>query len=188
MRTISNNKIKIWFAVWLAATVILIAVTQPDSRPDKLDHVGFSTTESAELYFKNVRAYHYFYAREGGDIFDVYRLKALFSGGDPPVLPFTVYNNWRVNEAFVRLDTAYLDARFTAAVIDSAGSGARAVSFPEMYNESQYLFAVEVYRALRDEKELGLFSPSKDTLWIRGEQRKALKRTLTDYFKLTGSL
>ena len=168
--------------------VILIAVTQPDSRPDKLDNIGFDTTESAELYFKNVRAYHYFYAGEGGDIFDVYRLKALFDEADPPLLPFTVYNNWRANEAFIRLDSAYLDSRFTSAVVDSSGISRRAVSLPEMYNESQYLFAVEVYRALRDDKEVGLFAAPDDTLWIKGEQRKAVKRTLTDYFKLTGSL
>lgn len=168
--------------------VILILATQPDSRPDKLDDIDFSTTESAELYFRNVRAYHYLQAAEGGDMFDVYRLKALFDEAEPPLLPFAVYNNWRMNEAFMRLDTAYLDSRFTGAVLDSAGLVRREVPLPEIFNESQFLFAVEVYRALRDEKEVGLLAAPNDTTWIKGEQRKALKRTLTDYFKLTGGL
>jgi len=188
VNTNQSKKLKFWFAIWLAFMVVLIIATQPDNRPDKLDNIGFATTESAELYFRNVRAYHYLHKPEGGDMFDVYRLKALFDEAEPPLLPFTVYNNWRLNEAFVRLDTAYLDSRYTAAVLDSAGVVRREVPLPEIFNESQYLFAVEMYRALRDEKDVGLYAAPNDTTWIRGEQRKALKRTLTDYFKLTGSL
>lgn len=169
--------------------LVLVVVTQPDERPDKLVQIGFDTTESAELYFRNVRSYHYFHQQEGGDIFDVYRLKSLFEAADrQPMLPFVIYNNWRANEAFIRLDTSYQHPTSFHTVIDSAGTLGRSVALPDLYNEAQFDYARAIYRALRDECEVGMASPGQDTLWLRGDERKATKRVLTDYFRLVGKL
>jgi hypothetical protein len=176
-----------WFALWMLAMLILIVVTQPTSRPDRLDDIEFQTTEGAEIYFRNVRAYHYLQKEEASGILDVYRLKALYSDSAYAVLPFAIYNNWRANEAFVRLDTAYLDKQWSAVLRDSL-SYSHIISLPEMDNESQYLFAVEVYRSIRDEFPLAMISANGDTLRLEGEARKLAGRVLADYFKLVGRL
>ena len=168
--------------------LILVILTQPEERPDKLVDISFNTTESAELYFRNVRAYHYLQRQEGGDIFDVYRLKSLFDSGYQPMMPFVIYNNWRANEAFVRLDTVHHRLTSFHAVIDSAGLSARAIALPDLYNEAQFDYARAIYRALRDECEVGMAAEGHDTLWLRGDERKATKRVLTDYFRLIGKL
>lgn len=180
-------KLSHWFGLWLALMLVIVMTTQPESRPDKLDSIDFQTTESAELYFRNVRAYHYLHKQEGGDIFDVYRLKSLYSDTLDLALPFAIYNNWRANEAFIRLDTVYLDKQWSGVVRDSLGSIGN-IALPEMYNESQYAFAVEVYRALSLEYPLALVSDVGDTLQLEGDPRKYSLRTLTDYFKLVGKL
>lgn len=183
-------KLAHWFAIWLAAMFVLVVFTQPESRPDKLGNIDFSVTESAELYFRNVRSYHYLHNQEAGDIFDVYRLKSLFNpdADSPPLLPFTIYNNWRANEAFIRLDTAFTAKSAVALVADSAGISSDRGALPDATNEAQYMFAVSVYRALRDDLDIALLTEDADTVRIPDDRRKAVRQVLTDYFKLTGKL
>jgi len=183
-----RSKVFRWFILWLAAMVALVIATQPETRPDKLTEIGFQTTESSELYFRNVRSYHYLHRQEGGDIFDVYRLKSLYESDMRPLIPFAIYNNWRANEAFIRLDTAYLSHAPFHAVVDSFGRVARPIEMPELYNEAQFDFARMVFRALRDECQLGLVDSGNDTLWLTGDERKATKKVLSDYFRLVGKL
>lgn len=183
-------KLAHWFVIWLGTMFLLVVLTQPESRPDKLNNIDFSVTESAELYFRNVRSYHYLQSQEAGDIFDVYRLKSLFKpdADSPSLLPFTIYNNWRSNEAFIRLDTAFTAKDAVALVADSAGVPSDRGPLPDATNEAQYLFAVNVYRALRDDLDLGLLTENADTVRIPEDRCKAAKQVLTDYFKLTGKL
>lgn len=183
-------KLSHWFLIWLGAMFLLVVFTQPESRPDKLDRIDFKVTESAELYFRNVRAYHYMHSQEAGDIFDVYRLKTLFAPEteSPPLLPFTVYNNWRANEAFIRLDTAHTLREAVALTGDSAGVVTDRGAMPDATNEAQYLFAVNVYRALRDDVALSLITADADTVPLPDDRKKSVKQVLTDYFKLTGKL
>ncbi len=183
----SKLKLSHWFGLWLALMLLIVMTTQPESRPDKLDSIDFQTTESAELYFRNVRAYHYLHKEEGGDIFDVYRLKSLYADTSQVALPFAIYNNWRANEAFIRLDTVHLDKQWRVVVRDSLGIFSN-IALPEMYNESQYTFAVEVYRSLNREYPMALINDHGDTLRVEGDPRKYSLRTLTDYFKLVGKL
>lgn len=178
------------FGVWLLAMVALIALTQPDERPDKLDTISFNTTESAEIYFRNVRAYHYSKVSEAGDIFDVYRLKSLFQEVDLPKVPLVIYHNWRSNEAFIRLDTNYINTSHPGLFIRSTDGAFSTLPFPEMDNESQYLFAANLFKAWRNGDEVGFkpFPEGADSLLITGDELKAVRSILSDYFRLTGKL
>ena len=99
-----------------------------------------------------------------------------------------MYNNWRVNETFIRLDTAYLNSgRFSAVIADSSGIKADTIAFPRMTNESQYNFARDIYKALRDKEKLGLKSET-DVIWLTESMNLSIKRTLTDYFRLLGKI
>lgn len=171
--------------VWALAMVVIVVFTLPDERPDKIDTVSFETTESAELYFKNVRSFYYVNNSEAGGILDVYRLESIFK--DSLVsLPFALYNNWRANETFIRLDTAFINQReFTAILADSSGVKTDTIHFPEMSNESQYAFACDVYKALSENEKLGLVKEN-EIIWLSESMSLSIKRTLTDYFTLLG--
>ncbi|MGB6034966.1 MAG: hypothetical protein WBG42_01775 [Cryomorphaceae bacterium] len=180
---VNNAKLLKWFIAWAAAMLVIVVLTLPDERPDKIDSPGFETTESAELYFKNVRSFYYRNNPEAEGILDVYRLERIFSD-TAPSLPFAMYNNWRLNETFIRLDTAFLNAhRFSAVIADSSGIKADTIAFPQMTNESQYIFARDIYKALRDKERLGL-TDGVDVIWLSESMNLSIKRTLTDYFRL----
>jgi hypothetical protein len=184
---VNNAKLIRWFIVWALAMIVIVVLTLPNERPDKIDTLGFETTESAELYFKNVRSFYYINNSEAKGILDVYRLESIFID-TLPTLPFAMYNNWRANETFIRLDTAYLNMRdFTAIVTDSSGVKSDTLRFPEMSNESQYLFARDIYKALDDNEKLGL-AKDDEIIWLSESMNLSIERTLTDYFKLLGKL
>jgi hypothetical protein len=184
---VKNLKLLKWFFAWFVAMVVLAIFTLPDERPDKLDTISFSNTESAELYFLNVRAFYYNTSEEADGILKVYRLKSIFEDSLPS-LPFALYNNWRTNETFIRLDTAYFDrAKYSVVIADSASIKTDTIPFPQGSNESQYVFAREVYRAIREKEKLGFISESGEE-WIPESQLNSVKRTLADYFRLLDKL
>ncbi len=183
-----NTKLFKWFAVWLIGMIILIALTQPDVRPEKIDTIGFTTTESAELYFKNVRSFYYTTSEEGEGIFEVYRYAPMFED-DEPTVHFAIYNNWRANEAFIRIDTAFFDSRRVKTIrLDSASAVMRDLNLPAAQNDSQYAFARDLYKGLRHKERVGILYRDGGERWLTESQEKSLKQCLTDYFKLVGKL
>ena len=166
--------------------LLLVYFTLPEEREDKLENIGFSTSESAELYFKNVRSFYYQTSQEGEGHFEVYRLERLFEDTISPTLPFTLDNNWRQNQAFVRIDTTVVN-RFEVNTLISKGDSIARFSLPGPDNEVQFRFAREVYRAIEEGNQLG-FEKGDSILWIGDTQRSAIKRSLNDYFKLIGKI
>lgn len=182
-----NTQLIKWFIAWAIAMILLVILSLPDERPAKIDTIGYGTTESAELYFKNVRSFYYRHKTEATGIFDVYRLENIFLDS-VPTLPFAIYNNWRTNETFIRLDTAFLNAKaYQGVVVDSAGIQLDTIRFPEMTNESQYLFARDVYKVLVKQQKIGL-AQRDEIIWFSESMNRSIKRTLTDYFTLLGKL
>ncbi len=178
-----------WFALWLFAMVILIIFTQPEDRIIKINTLSYGTTESAQLYFSNVRSFYYAQVPEGEGMFDVYRLKSLYQNAPHTFIPFAIYDNWRLNEAYIRIDTTFLDTRkWNAVKAESPDGEIRTIEFPEPLNESQYEFARDLYYALKSETTFSIISDAGVEFPISPAAMRASQRTLTDYFRLTGKL
>ena len=168
--------------------ILLVVLTQPETRPSKFDVVNFDTTESAELYFKNVRSFFYSVSEEGEGVFNAYRLKAMYADTNEFGIRFVIYNNWRQNMAFIRIDTNHTDlSQIDYFVSASANDKTDTIFAPDLYNESQYEFARNIFFAARDKKQIGV-AHENDTLWISPSQMVNLRKTLRDYFKLVGRL
>jgi hypothetical protein len=182
-----NSKLAKWFLAWVALMVLVIIVFQPESRPEKIDHVSFNTNEADELYFKNVRLFYYSTNEEGAGAFEVHRLNSLKEAEDM-ILPFAIYHSWRANEAFIRLDTAFSNLYAGAVLLkDSAGVQLVISELPEPDNVSQYHFAKTAYKALREKSKLGIQHQGKD-IWLTETGSRSVRQCLKDYFKLTGKL
>jgi hypothetical protein len=164
-------------------------LTQPDERPDKLEDITFDTTTPSELYFKNVRSFYYRQTEEGDGILHAYRLKSLYDNEDEIFLPFVIYHNWRSKEAYIRLDTNFLVAvETTAYVLIEHPNGVDSFAFPDFTHDSQFAFARDVYRALRDDKDVRITGLHAQPIALTGQKRIASQRVLTDYFKLIEKL
>jgi len=167
--------------------VIMAVLTLPAERPDKLEIPSFATTESAELYFKNVRSFYYNTSEEAEGILYVYRLKSIFTDSSQS-LPFALYNNWRTNETFIRLDTSHFDTKLLVGLVaDSAGFAKDTLVFPTASNETQYAFARDVFRAIQHKKKLIIIT-EEGTIPISESQTSSIRTTLKDYFKLLGKI
>lgn len=167
--------------------VVVIAVFQPESRPEKIDNPSFNTNEADELYFKNVRLFYYSTSDEGAGAFEVHRLKSI-KAAEELILPFAIYHSWRANEAFIRLDTAFTNTYRGALLLkDSSGVRLPVSALPDPDNLSQYVFAKNAFKALREKSKLGLEYRGKD-IWLTESGSKSVKQCLKDYFKLTGKL
>jgi len=167
--------------------LILTVTFLPESRPEKIDSVSFNTNEADELYFKNVRQFYYSTSNEGEGAFEVHRLNSL-KNTDDLILPFAIYHSWRANEAFIRLDTTFSNKYKHAVLLkDSAGIRVQVCPLPEPDNFSQYLFAKETYKSLKQKSKVGLAYNGAD-MWFTETTSKSIRQCLTDYFKLTGKL
>ncbi len=168
--------------------IIFIILSQPDSRPSKFDEISFNTTESAELYFKNVRSFYYNLDAEGEGTLNAYRLSALYEDTLTLGVRFIIYDHWRQNLAFIRVDTNYYNLSQTPYLLSASAKGnLDSISIPNQYNESQYMFARDIFFAARQRNRIG-FPNKTDTLWLAESDLANIKKTLRDYFKLVGKI
>lgn len=183
-----KNKLIFWFLGWFTVMLLIGYLTQPDVYPSKLDVISFETSESAELYFKNVRSFYYDVSLEGEGVFDAYRLSALLEEKQEASLVFVIYNNWRQNLAFIRIDTSRLKTNPVNHLVSLSVDGTiDTLLLPDHINESQYTFAKNVYLATQRKNRIALITEN-DSLWISESGAVNLRKTLRDYFKLIDKL
>jgi len=174
--------------LWALIMVAIILATVPEKRPDKMAIPGYATRAADELYFRNVRAFYYTKTDEAEGILEVYRLNSIFDEGKVSSLPLAIYHNWRAHECFIRIDSAYLSAP-RPVLLSISPSKVDTLHWPTDGNEEQYAFAYRLFQELKQEGELKLVHPiTGETKTLTDSERKDLRMTLKDYFKLIGKL
>lgn len=186
-----KNRILTLFFFWLLAMIFLIILTLPDERPDKFDSISFNTTQSSKLFFRNVRSYYYQSREEAGGTMEAFRLNSRNKDTLYPSLNFTIYMVWDANLAFIRLDTHNTVYRhYSSLLLEDPNVGSvDTLALPQADNDSQYLFAKTVYKALDSEMKLFLKSPNKEkVISPHDKDGSSIKTILYDYFRLIGKL
>ncbi len=185
--------LKTVFLSWLGIMVVVLAFTMPESRPIDLEEVSFHTTESSEMYFKNVRSYFYEVWDDPKSGFVHYRIKSRNQNPAGPSINFLILHNWRFDEAYVMLEPN--EALSTAQGLSlSVVTSSDSLSFPlgDFTNYEHWMTSGRIYMALREDDSRFWLSESdgnrKVTLYLDGEERKSLKKTLRDYYKLVGKI
>jgi len=179
------------FLTWFGIMVLILAFTMPSMRPIDLEEVKFHTTESSELYFKNIRTYFYEIWDDPKSGFVHYRIKSRNQSSDQPSVNFVILNNWRFDEAYVfaegneALETL---EGLTLSIVTKSDSSA--FHFNQFTNYEHWLLAGSVYMALNNQETRFWLSSDRKVVEIyRGEdERKSLQKTLNDYFKLVGKI
>ena len=179
-----RNPLVKWFVIWILGMSTLIVFWYflgPKGRPISMQEVDCSTTQSSELYFKNIRSYFYQLEEHPESGFKIYRLKSSLETESH--LPLMIVHNWRMNEAFVLIDQEK-GIELPLQLIEQNGE---TVSLNNGSTDANYRFAAILYHIIDEEADFQLLS-GKLEIQLSESEKKKLKRTLYDYFKLVGKL
>ena len=180
--------------VLLAVFSGLLIACDPDRSSNRHNsELDFSTTDDAEIYFKNVRRPYYEHEDMPAAKLDIYRLKQRSQTNDYPVLNLAIAHNWRHDEAYLLIEP---NAAVGSApplhiqwqsVQDSTKTGT--YLWEERDKKAQLTFVGQIYTSLRNKHKLFLIT--NDSLAVpllsKGNDREAFRRTVFDYYKLTGA-
>ena len=187
-----KNKLIFWFGGWFVIMLILMALGAPDETRLNKTEVSFRTTESAELYFKNMRSFFYHIHEDKTSGFTIYRIKSRNQDSTVASLSYALVNNWRQDETYIltepnpalhSLDDIHLEILFEdgSVYLDS---------FYLADSYRHYLIAEKVFNAVQQDSSIFhlIYGEKKVEIWSKEDERKSIHRTLKDYFKLTGRI
>lgn len=177
-----------WFLIWsgsMALGVALFWIFGPTAKKIDLAEVNFTTTESAVLYFKNMRAYFYDKEEEEKSGFNLYRIGSREEGKSK--LHFIIVQNWKMNEAYIMTESDQFDIETAPIQIICRTASTDTISLSAPDAESNYIFAAQLFTALERDASLSILGGNNEQ-GIDNAQSKSLKTSLKDYFKLVGKL
>ena len=92
-----KNELQKWFLYFVGATLLFIitySIFGPKAKQINLQEIAFTSTNSSELYFKNMRSYFYDKEEREDARFMLYRI-----GSRNDALSFILVNNWLMDES-----------------------------------------------------------------------------------------
>ena len=193
MKTIyQKNKLIFWFGGWFIIMLVLMALGAPEKTELNKTGVSFQTGESAEMYFKNMRSFFYKIHEDKKSGFTIYRIKSRNVDSTSASLSYALVNNWRHDETYIltepnpalhSLDDIQLQIEFEdgSQYLDS---------FYLADSYRHYLIAEQVFKAIQQDSSHFqlIYNQQKVEIWSDENERKSIRRTLKDYFKLTGRI
>ena len=182
-----ENKLKNYFFIVLGVVVLFVtlyAVLGPQGKNINLKEINFKTTESSELYFKNIRSY--FYDKENRDDaqFILYRLDSRTLDTTLNKLNFILVSNWLLDECYII--AASNQTTIKIAWENKKDSGK--IFLTEMDSEANYIFAALLFEKLSEKATLSIVADNNEQIPFTEKEKVSLKTSLKDYFKLVGKL
>jgi hypothetical protein len=184
--------LKKYFFYWAAAMVLLIAlfaILGPKSKPIDLKSISFTSTESAELYFKNIRSFSYDRIENDKAKFILYRIKSREEDTTKLGINFLIVSNWLQDENYIIVETHPYDFLNNGLMVKN-GDINDTIYKDGNDIEANYVFAAKFYEQLTSESNF-YFTDTLgkiQELVISEQQQNSLKKSLKDYFKLVGKI
>ena len=150
----------------------------------------FHTTAPSQLYFKNMRSYHYAQSTKPGTRIDTYTLKKFSTDSKSPVLIPIIENNWMEDEAYILLEkNNYPDWSDTLQLQFETGEEIEFPTISTLNMEAQYAFAKHLYEELKQGHRINVYTPNQrwQPLYESQPERANFLRVLQDYYNLTES-
>jgi len=176
-----KNKLQKWFLYFLGAVFVLVvafSVFGPEGKQINLKEIEFRTTNSSELYFKNIRSYFYDKEEREDARFKLYRIKSR-----KEKLNFLLVSNWLMDESYIMAESNYSQFK----IVWSFEGATDTITLNGQSNRAHYIFAAEVFEQLDRKAELWLLNSATKVPFTE-EEKSSLRTTLKDYFKLAGKL
>lgn len=181
-----------YFFYWLAAMtgiVLLYIVFGPKAKQIDLKSINFHSTESAELYFKNIRSFSYEREENSDAQFILYRIKSREKDTLVPTINFMIVSNWLQDENYIIVETQpeqLLDKGLMWVKDENEG----VIKLKTRDAEAHYVFSALFYEQLTGESDFFYIDENGESrhLIFSEDQQKSLKKTLKDYYKLVGKI
>lgn len=182
------------FFVWAILMTLLLAVYilfGPKIKRIDWNEINFKSTESADLYFKNMRSYSYNVLIDEKSDWKLMRIKSRNQDSSKASLSFLLVNNWLQDENYIIAEPnkkLSLNGQIHLVWIKHEDKGK--IVLNELDAESNYIFAAQFYEQLTAGSEFYFLNVKGEAekLNFEEKERKSLKKTLGDYFKLVGKL
>lgn len=181
-----KNELQRLFVFFLAAValfVILFAFLGPQGKKINLKEIEFSTTNSSELYFKNIRSYFYDKEENTDANFMLYRINSREKDSSKLKLNFLLVNNWLMNECYLIAESKSENLHVEWKLKEQEGR----IRLQGENNRAHFIFGAELFEQLDRGAELWWVDSGTKEL-LSEEEKSSLKTSLKDYFKLVGKL
>lgn len=176
-----KNELQKWFLYFVGAAllfVILFSAFGPKGKQINLQEIAFTSTNSSELYFKNIRSYFYDKEEREDARFMLYRI-----GSRTEDLSFVLVNNWLMDESYIIVESKHDNFSVEWRYKNETGI----VKLDGENNRAHYIFAAELFEQLDRKADLWLLNDATKSPFTE-EEKASLRTTLKDYFKLVGKL
>ncbi len=182
------------FLVWALLMIILLAVYAlfgPKSKSIDWNDITYKSTESADLFFKNMRSFSYNIENDEKSNWRLMRIKSRNQDSTKATLNFLIVNNWLQDENYIIIEpNKKLSVDGTISLKWENSEQEEEIILNEFNAEANYIFAARFYEQLTAESNFSFLNQKKEweVLSLDEKDRKSLKKTLSDYFKLVGKI
>ena len=177
---------------WLLLLSICLCMACNPDKNTKIDKsmVAFKTTDSSQLYFKNVRQAYYDKEVMEAAKLEVYWLEKRNTSDEEPIINLSIVNNWRFDEAYILLEP---NAIITSSDINirwvGEGGNEGAVTYSRGNKSEIVKFADVIYDQIQQKSQ---FEIQIGENWVpfiaSSEDREAFRITMFDYYSLVQRL
>ena len=181
-----KNELGRLFLFFLGAVLIFItlfALFGPQGKKINLKEIEFNTTNSSDLYFKNIRSYFYEKEEDPNARFVLYRINSREKDSSKLKLQFLLVHNWLLSECYLIAEPAKADFRIEWKYEGKLGR----INLKGENNRAHFIFAAELFEQLDRKADLWLLHTTSKIPFSE-EEKASLRTTLKDYFKLVGKL
>ena len=148
-----------------------------------LNEINFKTTESSEIYFRNLRAYFYDKEERQDANYLLYRINSREIDSTKNKLNFVLVNNWLIDESYIIAEGLNKEGLISC----KADNADVKIQLAAADNEANYIFAAQLFETLSKKIPIYLINGT-DTIAFTQAEQVSLKTTLKDYFKLVGKV
>jgi hypothetical protein len=165
--------------------VVLAMWTAPDVKRVNFTDLDFHVNASDRLYFKNLRQFYYSVSQTETNQFERFTLKTSEEGAE--VVQFEILNNWRIDEAYIRLASV---EKVQSPIISYHYGLRKNWELTTLNAEDHLIMAGELFEVLQADTALVTLSYGSvsEPIWQENESRAAALTLLKDYFRLIGGL
>lgn len=181
-----KGKLQQYFLSFLSFVILIIviyAIFGPKEKQINIKDISFNTTDSSELYFKNLRSYYYDQEIREDANFVLYRIRSRNKDSLSYKLNFALVSNWLMDECYIISESQIPEI----ILVSTLNNKSDTLSLVEYDSEANYIFAATLFERLTTQAELFLVQNSEKIAFTEKE-KLSLKTTLKDYFKLVGKL
>ena len=167
--------------------LFLLECTNPKDSHIDSERPQFSTTESAELYFKNVRQYYYDMEELNGK--NLLRLSKSQPKVLYPNITLQITMDWRTDQAFLTLDeNEFFPKNGVTEVYTSDSTGVKEfIQFKQRDRNEAFATIARLYKSiLNDHKLYVTLDGERYPLLHIKQDREAFRVTAYDYYRLVG--